>query len=325
MLAGLIVLLVFCLSFGVGIALYFQHELKKRGLNPKLEPWPIIALSLLSALAIEGVWYGFSYGFSWINWTIAIVLTWYKGLGISVGYHRGFTHETFQFREQQILPKVLAAGAGLQGLGAEKWVADHNAHHRFEDGPDDPHSPRWLFHGWLRGFLWAHFVWFFFKYDPPAECRIIRDPVIAKTIAWEKRWHAWFFPAGFLVPVLICGLHGSFQGGRYGFFWGGTESILLSSVQTMYIFHVIWSVNSVCHMLGSRVNPKSQGRNLWPWFVHLPALVGELYHGNHHNNPMRYKLGLRWYDIDSGKWCINILKFFKLVEIKSQQSINKAA
>ena len=60
-------------------------------------------------------------------------------LGVTVGFHRLFTHRAFKARG------VRAALAILGSMAIEgpiiSWVADHRKHHAFADQEGDPHSP----------------------------------------------------------------------------------------------------------------------------------------------------------------------------------------
>ena len=63
------------------------------------------------------------------------------GLGITVGFHRLFTHRAFKTQHggprgcSPILGSVAVEGPVIS------WVADHRKHHAFSDQPGDPHSP----------------------------------------------------------------------------------------------------------------------------------------------------------------------------------------
>ena len=73
---------------------------------------------------------------------IAILVVGYlaTGLGVTVGFHRLFTHRSFQ-----TFPALRYTIAILGEMAVESdvltWVADHRKHHQFSDRPGDPHSP----------------------------------------------------------------------------------------------------------------------------------------------------------------------------------------
>lgn len=65
------------------------------------------------------------------------------GIGISVGYHRYFTHRAFKAKPMVgVLLTVLGSMAGQGALLS--WVAMHRRHHELSDQPGDPHSPNLL-------------------------------------------------------------------------------------------------------------------------------------------------------------------------------------
>ena len=62
------------------------------------------------------------------------------GLGVTVGFHRLFTHRSFATsRPMRAIFGVLGSAA-IEGP-VISWVADHRKHHAFSDREGDPHSP----------------------------------------------------------------------------------------------------------------------------------------------------------------------------------------
>ena len=88
------------------------------------------------------------------------------GVGITVGYHRLFTHRSFR-----TYPAVRYAFAVLGQFAVEgnvvSWVTNHRKHHQFSDRDGDPHSPHAGYgEGFVEGLrgLWhAHTGWLFDK------------------------------------------------------------------------------------------------------------------------------------------------------------------
>lgn len=87
-------------------------------------------------------------GWSTLIWFL-LFYTLISGLGIAVGFHRYFSHKSFEtnsFWQQMML---YWGGMACQG-GPIFWVALHRGlHHRFTDTERDPHSP---IHGWWRAY-----------------------------------------------------------------------------------------------------------------------------------------------------------------------------
>ncbi len=71
---------------------------------------------------------------------LAAVFYLVAGFGISVGFHRLFTHRSFTANRP--LKFILAAAGSMAFEGSvTSWVANHRRHHMFSDQPGDPHSP----------------------------------------------------------------------------------------------------------------------------------------------------------------------------------------
>src|SRR5687768_13058377 len=62
------------------------------------------------------------------------------GFGVTVGYHRLFTHRSFVAPAPVRAFFAIAGSMSLQG-SIITWVADHRKHHTFSDEDGDPHSP----------------------------------------------------------------------------------------------------------------------------------------------------------------------------------------
>ena len=88
-----------------------------------------------------------------------------------------------------------------------------------------------------------------------------------------------------------------------GLLWGGLARIFL-------VHHVTWSINSICHLWGSRpFKTGDQSRNN---FVFGALGLGEGWHNNHHAFPTSARFGLRWWQVDLGYWFIRALALFGL-------------
>ena len=89
-------------------------------------------------------------------------------LGITVGFHRLFTHHSFE--TNMVVKFILAVLGSIAVQGPlMKWVANHRRHHQHSDTDEDPHSPTHQGHGvWgvLRGAWHAHIGWMFVRHAP---------------------------------------------------------------------------------------------------------------------------------------------------------------
>lgn len=217
------------------------------------------------------------------------------GLGITVGFHRLFTHRSFQ-----TYPAVRYAFAVLGQLAIEgpviTWVADHRKHHQFSDHEGDPHSPHAGFGDgvWeaLRGLWHAHTGWMFSLEGRAEQAKYAKDLLQDRGM----RIIAKLFMPMILVSLLIPALIGwALIGGWYGFVsglvWGGAIRILL-------LHHVTFSINSICHFWGRRrFRSEDESRNVW-WLSWIS--FGESWHNNHHAFPTSAYHGLRLRELDPG-------------------------
>src|SRR4051794_41555501 len=100
---------------------------------------------------------------SWLSLGLAAGFYVVTAHGVTVGYHRLFTHSSFKATRPLKIALAIAGSMAIQG-GVIRWVADHRKHHQHSDGPMDPHSP-WRFgtgpRALAKGLYWAHTGWLF--------------------------------------------------------------------------------------------------------------------------------------------------------------------
>jgi stearoyl-CoA desaturase (delta-9 desaturase) len=245
------------------------------------------------------------WGFDWLSLVLFLVMYIITGMGITVGYHRLFTHRSFETHP------VIKAMLGIAGSMAVEgtimqWVADHRMHHQHSDQHGDPHSPNLDDHGILgmiRGLWHAHMGWFF-KPNMPEWTKYVGDLRKSKLISVISALFPLWVAVGLIVPALLGGLISlSWSGAVLGLVWGGLVRIFL-------VHHVTWSINSVCHMWGSRpFETNDLSRNNLVFGI---LAFGEGWHNNHHAFPTSAKHGLRWWQIDTSYWAIRIMGWFGL-------------
>ena len=126
-----------------------------------------------------------------------------SGLGITVGFHRLFTHRSFKTtRSVRALLAVLGSMA-VEGPVIE-WVSTHRKHHHFSDLPGDPHSPH-VDHapGWrgaLRGLAHAHVGWMFRGKDMANPARYAKDLLADRDLRFISRTFPLWVVVGLLLP-----------------------------------------------------------------------------------------------------------------------------
>jgi len=226
-----------------------------------------------------------------IGWTelgLLVALYWLTGFGVTIGYHRLFTHRAFETSKPMRAALAVLGSLAIEG-SVIKWVADHRKHHAFTDVEGDPHSPH-VGHeggvlGTLRGLFHAHIGWLFESVGQAEEERFAADLTSDRTIrAIDKLWPVWMF-ASFALPFGIgWALGGTIGAALTALLWGGLVRVFL-------LHHVTWSINSVCHFFGRRrFQTDDESRNVF-WLSWIS--FGEAWHHNHHAFPTSAFHGLR--------------------------------
>lgn len=240
------------------------------------------------------------------------------GLGLTVGYHRLFTHRAFS--TSIAVSCLLIVMGSMAGRGPMlSWVAMHRRHHELADHEGDLHSPNLhgeTFMGRLRGFLHAHMTWMI-EHDYPNVAHYVPDLMAERTLlAVNRQYYTWVV-LGLLIPAAIGGLvTGTAWGAVSGFMWGGV-------VRMFVVEQSMSAINSVMHTFGRRpfVTRDDNSRNLG-----IMALLawGEGWHNNHHAFPYSAAFGLRWYQFDPGFLFIRLLETLGLawnVKVPSAEKI----
>jgi stearoyl-CoA desaturase (delta-9 desaturase) len=269
----------------------------------KLATLSVIIFPLIALAAVPFVVRG--WGFALTDLGLLAFLYLGTVLGITVGFHRLFTHASFE--TTTAVKAVLAVLGSLAVQGSLfQWVALHRKHHQHSDKEEDPHSPHQQGGGIreiLRGVWHAHMGWFFIP-DPPNLERYIPDLRKSRVLSWiDKMFPLWVL-LSLLIPSLVGGiLDHSWDGALRGLIWGGLVRLFL-------VHHVTWSINSACHIWGSR--PYESGdfsrNNMLFGFL----AMGEGWHNSHHAFPSSARHGLRWWQIDASYWVIQSLRIFGL-------------
>ncbi|MDQ3068065.1 MAG: acyl-CoA desaturase [Actinomycetota bacterium] len=241
---------------------------------------------------------------------LAILVVGYllTGFGITVGYHRLFTHRSFETSKPVRYTFAVLGQMAVEG-DVLAWVADHRKHHQFSDQEGDPHSPHAGYGAGildaLRGLWHAHTGWLFSAAGRADQARYAKDLMRDRGLRVIARL---FLPLVLLSLAVPAAMGWALIGGWYGFFaglfWGGAVRIFL-------LHHVTFSINSICHFWGRRRFASSdESRNVW-WLSWLS--FGESWHNNHHAFPTSAFHGLRRTEIDPGGWLIWLLEKMGLV------------
>jgi stearoyl-CoA desaturase (delta-9 desaturase) len=279
-----------------------EPELKKTWEQVTLFLFIVVPfLALLAAIPVLWGW-----GLSWRDVIIAAVMYAITGHGVTVGFHRHFTHRAFKARRWLRVTMAICGMMAIEGP-VLRWVADHRKHHRFSDHEGDPHSP-WrygtTFRALTKGLFYSHLGWLFDEEQTSEEKfapDLYKDPMIARV---SRAFPLWVVTS-MLLPPLVGGLWSwSWQGALTAFFWG-------SLVRVALLHHVTFSINSICHVTGrTPFKTKDQSRNVW-WLA-IPSM-GESWHNFHHAEPTSARHGVGRFEIDTSAGVIWVMERFRMV------------
>lgn len=235
------------------------------------------------------------------------VMYFISALGLTMGYHRLFTHKSFEAKRPLKIGLAIAGAMAAEGP-AFWWCAIHRRHHQFSDSPLDPHSPHHHgddIRGLFLGFLHAHIGWMLAA--PAVNYRkYVPDLVKDEDLVWvSKNYFLWLL-LGILLPgfIVLC-FDPTPLAFLQGVLWGGLVRIFL-------LHHATWSINSICHMSGERsFDTNDQSRNnmlcaIWS--------LGEGWHNNHHAFPTSARHGLGTWEFDLTYLVIKLFSMVGLAE-----------
>jgi stearoyl-CoA desaturase (delta-9 desaturase) len=211
-------------------------------------------------------------------------------LGVTLGYHRMFTHRAFEASRAFRATVAIIGSMAVEG-SVITWVADHRKHHAFADVEGDPHSPHLAgpgFWGAAKGLWHAHIGWLFETVGTADRQRFAPDLVKDRALRVIDRLFPLWITLSFLIPFALGWLiGGGLTAALSALLWGGLVRVFL-------LHHVTWSINSVCHFFGrKRFDIKDESRNVF-WLA--PLSMGEAWHHNHHAFPTSAFHGLRWWE-----------------------------
>jgi stearoyl-CoA desaturase (Delta-9 desaturase) len=256
----------------------------------------------------------------WLEIGLFFGMWMFTGLGLTVGYHRLFTHRAFS--TGTAVSCMLIVMGSMAGRGSMlSWVAMHRRHHELSDQEGDLHSPNLhgdSVRGRLRGFLHAHMTWMI-EHDYPNVAHYVPDLMAERTLLFVNRYYHLWVLLGLLMPAAIGGLvAGSLWGAISGFLWGGV-------VRMFAVEQAMSAINSVVHSFGTRPfatrGDNSRNLGIMAWLA-----WGEGWHNNHHAFPYSAAFGLRWFEFDPGYLFIRLLAVLGLawnVKVPSPEKITR--
>ncbi|MEC7689646.1 MAG: fatty acid desaturase [Pseudomonadota bacterium] len=257
----------------------------------------VLVFIITGAIALLAVpLWAVTMGFDTTEVVTAVVLFYFTGMSITAGYHRLWSHKTY---DANIVVRVILAIGGAMALQNSilHWSSDHRIHHRHVDQNDkDPYSAKkglWFAHiGWMLREYQSH------RYDDYSNCRDLqKDPVVM----WQ---HKYYLPIVLVANFGITGLLGWLNGDVL-------SMILFAGVFRLFmVHHVTFFINSLAHFWGSQpYTDKNTARDngILAFFT-----FGEGYHNYHHIFEYDYRNGIYWWQFDPTKWLIRGLSYMGL-------------
>ena len=256
----------------------------------------VLGLTFLAAITVVP-WYGIVYGYSAWAWAFFGIFLVLNGIGIGSGYHRLWSHRTYE--AHPALKWVLAVMGGMSIQNSIIiWSARHRIHHRdVDDNDKDPYSIG-------RGFWFAHIGWMLRDYPSGAiDYSVVRDLEKDPVAAWQHRWY-WtlVWTTNLALPLFL----GWLTGDVIGMF------LLVGVARLVVSHHFTFFINSLAHMWGKQpYTDENTARD-----QHFLALItyGEGYHNYHHLFQSDYRCGIRWWHLDINKWFISTCALLGLVK-----------
>jgi stearoyl-CoA desaturase (delta-9 desaturase) len=197
-----------------------------------------------------------------------------RKFGITGAFHRYFSHRSYKTSRFFQFCLAFLGGAAAQ-KGALWWAAQHRHHHKHSDTEEDIHSAK------LEGFYWSHVGWVLSPEYEEYDANTVKDLNRFPELVWLDKY---LFVAPVTFAVFCFLLHG-WMGLVVGFF-----------ISTVILYHTTFSINSLCHMFGSRRYETGEQSKNSLWLALLT--MGEGWHNNHHHFPLSCRQGFFWWEID---------------------------
>lgn len=227
---------------------------------------------------------------SWLTWGLALIYTILVGFSVTGGYHRLFAHLSYKAVWPVRLFFALFGAAAFEGSILE-WSTDHRAHHRYTDSEKDPYNIK-------EGFWHAHIGWLLTLDQDKRDFANVEDLKADSIVRWQHRWYVLIsMVMSFVIPTVLAALWGNALAGF----------VIAGALRITFNHHTTFFINSICHMFGKRTYSDQQSaRDNW---VTALLTFGEGYHNFHHQFPIDYRNGVRYFHFDPTKWLIRLLSF----------------
>jgi len=255
-----------------------------------------IVTFLVAAIAVP--YRAYTTGFDMTEITFAALCFIFCGMSITAGYHRLWSHKTYQAHWSLRFIFALGGAFALQN-SILHWSADHRIHHKHVDNNDiDPYSAKkgfWYSHiGWMCRDYQAH------RYNDYNNARDLqKDPIVM----WQHKYYLLLtLVMNFGVPIAFGLWHGDLL----------NSLLLVGFLRLVLSHHTTFFINSLAHIWGKQTyTDKNSARDngFLAFFT-----FGEGYHNYHHIFENDYRNGIRWWHFDPTKWLIKSCEWLGLTK-----------
>lgn len=264
---------------------------------------------LFAAIAVP--YRAITHGFDSTEIIMAIICFTYCGMSITAGYHRLWSHKTYQAHWSLRFIFAVGGAFALQN-SILHWSSDHRVHHKHVDNNDvDPYSAK-------RGFWYSHIGWMLREYQAHryTDYDNCRDLQKDKIVMWQhKNYLLLTILTNFGIPLAFGIWHGDII----------SSLLLVGFLRLVLSHHTTFFINSLAHIWGKQTyTDKNTARDngVLAFFT-----FGEGYHNYHHIFENDYRNGIRWYQFDPTKWLIKGCAYLGLtskLRISPEDKVEKA-
>ncbi|TFH92542.1 acyl-CoA desaturase [Vibrio ouci] len=279
-----------------------------------------IFLSSFIVAAVIVPWYGITLGYGAEHLIWFIVAFSFCNLSITAGYHRLWSHKTFEAHWSLRFLFAIGGAFALQN-SALHWSSDHRIHHKHVDNNDkDPYSAK-------RGFWFSHIGWMLREYNANtytdySNCRDLQKD---KIVMWQHKYYVPLALAtNFGFPILLGAIYGDMIG----------MLLVVGVLRLVLSHHSTFFINSLAHIWGSQ--PYTKKNTARDNAVLAVFTFGEGYHNYHHIFENDYRNGIYWWQYDPTKWLIKSCSWLglttklrvtpklKIEKARAKQSLSEA-
>ena len=255
---------------------------------------------------LAGYWL-FTHPTGWVEWSAFITGYLMINFGVGVGYHRYFTHRSFE--TSRWMQTILAITGQMAAMGSViNWVADHRRHHAFANVPGDPYGPTIDGYGrpqqGFKAFWMCHLGWLHDNThsDLTIYAKGITDDPLLQFC--HRNRYVLALVSMFVIP------------GVWGLVFGGPShvigTILIGGCLRCFIFsNGVAFNNSIAHRFGYRIFDERSGATN-NWFSALLTL-GDGWHNAHHAGPRIASNKVKWWEFDFNGSTIHAMEWLGLV------------